>query len=154
MIVYRICKAKYAKTAFSGAGGLDAPGRWHHRGQPIIYTAATLSLAALECFVHLGRTDAKISLVYVQAVIPDSTATEIVDPASLTPNWRSSPPIEATMHLGTQWCVEARSAVIQVPSAIVPGEFTFLLNPRHPDFKLTRISIPEAFSFDSRLWKR
>jgi len=60
MILYRICKAKYAKTAFSGAGGLDAPGRWHHKGQAIVYASATLSLAALEYFVHLGRADAKI----------------------------------------------------------------------------------------------
>src|ERR1035437_3190779 len=111
MIVYRICKAKYAKTAFSGAGGLDAPGRWHHRGLPIAYAAATLSLAALEYFIHLGRTDAKISFVSVQAVVSDHAAVEVLDTASLPRNWNSSPPIEATMDFGTRWCTEARSAI-------------------------------------------
>ena len=154
MIVYRICKAKYAKTAYSGAGGLEAPGRWHHRGQPIVYAAATLSLAALEYFIHLGRTDAKISFVSVQAVISDDAAIEVLNPASLPRNWNSSPPIEAAMNLGTRWCAQARSAIMRVPSAIVSGEFNYLLNPKHPDFKFIKISTPQSFSFDSRLWKQ
>ena len=153
MIVYRICKARYAKTAFSGMGGLDSAGRWHRRGQPIIYAASTLSLAALEYFVHLGRTDTKIAFVSVQAIIADDPAMEVVDLASLPGNWNSSPPIAATMDLGTQWCLEARGVVIRVPSAVVPGEFNYLLNPQHPDFKLIKISTPEPFSFDPRMWK-
>ena len=153
MIVYRICKAKYGAAAFSGAGGLDASGRWHHQGQPIVYTATTLSLAALEYFVHLGRTDARISLVSVTADIPDRIAIPTVNPASLPRNWDSSPPIEATMDLGSRWCAEGRSALIQVPSAIVPGEFNYLLNPRHPDFRTVKISTPAPFSFDARMWK-
>ena len=153
MIVHRICKAKYAKTAFSGAGGLDSPGRWHRKGQPIIYAASTLSLAALEYFVHLGRTDTKIAFVSVQAIIADDPAMEVVNLASLPGNWNSSPPIDATMDLGTRWCLEARGVVIKVPSAVVPGEFNYLLNPRHPDFKLIKITTPEPFSFDLRMWK-
>lgn len=153
MIVYRICKAKYAKTAFSGAGGLDSAGRWHCRGQPIIYAAATLSLAALEYFVHLGRTDTKIAFMSTEAIIADDPAMEVVDPASLPGNWNSSPPIDATMNLGTRWCLEVRGVVIRVPSAVVPGEFNYLLNLQHPDFKLIKISPPEPFSFDPRMWK-
>ena len=153
MIVYRICKARYAKTAFSGAGGLDSPGRWHRRGQPIIYAAPTLSLAALEYFVHLGRTDTKIAFVSAHAIIADDPAMEVVDPASLPGNWKSSPPIDATMDLGTRWCLEMRSLAIKVPSAVVPGEFNYLLNPRHPGFKRIKLSTPEPFSFDARMWK-
>lgn len=153
MIVYRICKAKYAKTAFSGVGGLDAAGRWHDKGRPIAYAAATLSLAVLEYLVHLGRRDAKISLVSVRATIPDAVAVEVVDVASFPKNWDSSPPVEYTMALGTKWCVELRSAILKVPSVIVPGEFNYLLNPQHPDFKLVETYGPEPFSFDPRLLK-
>ncbi|MBI4207265.1 MAG: RES domain-containing protein [Betaproteobacteria bacterium] len=153
MIVYRICKARYAKTAFSGAGGREASGRWHYKGQPILYAAATLSLAALEYLVHLGRRDAKVALVSVEAAIPEAVVVEVVEVASLPKNWNSSPPIEATMALGTRWCVGLRSAVLKVPSAIVPGEFNFLLNPQHPDFKRIKLSKPEPFSFDPRLLK-
>lgn len=153
MIVYRIGKVKYATTAFSGAGGLESPGRWHRKGQPIVYAASTLSLAALEYFVHLGRTDSKMAFVAVHAIIADDIAMEVVGPASLPKDWNSSPPIDATMDLGTQWCLDLRGVVIKVPSALVQGEFNYLLNPRHPDFKLIEISTPERFSFDMRMWK-
>ena len=153
MIVYRICKARYAKAVFSGAGGLESPGRWHHKGQPIIYAASTLSLAALEYFVHLGRTDIRMALVSVHATIADDPAMEVVDPASLPGNWNSSPPIDATMDIGTRWCREARGAALRVPSAVVPGEFNYLLNPRHPGFKRIKFSTPQPFSFDARMWK-
>jgi RES domain-containing protein len=153
VIVYRICKAKYAGTAFSGAGGLDASGRWHHKGRPIVYAAATLALAALEYLVHLGRHDSKISFVSVRAAIPDDIRLELIDPASLPKNWTSSPPLEATMTLGSRWCAELRSAVFRVPSVVVPSEFNFLLNPKHPDFHRVEVSEPETFYFDARLWK-
>jgi RES domain-containing protein len=46
---------------------------------------------------------------------------------------------------------QARSAVLELPSVIIPSESNFLLNTSHPDFKLITIGKPEAFSFDSRL---
>jgi RES domain-containing protein len=153
VIVYRICKAKYANTAFSGAGGLDSSGRWHRKGQPIVYAACTLSLAAIELLIHLGRTDSKIAFVSVRATIPDDFTKDSVDVADLPANWNSSPPIDATMDLGTKWCASTRSVAISVPSAVIPGEFNYLLNPAHSDFKLIKTSAPEPFAFDQRLWK-
>jgi RES domain-containing protein len=153
MIVYRICKAKYAHDAFSGAGGLDAAGRWHRKGQPVVYTAGTLSLSALEYFVHLGRLDTRISFVSVSADIPDEIRQETIDTAALPPDWKTSPPLDAPMQLGSRWCAELRSAILKVPSAMVPGEFNFLLTPRHPDFPRITLSAPERFFFDPRSWK-
>jgi RES domain-containing protein len=154
MIVYRICKERYAKAVFSGTGGLDASGRWHHKGHPIVYTAATLSLAALEYLVHLGRRDAAIALVSVRATVPDDMILETVDSATLPRHWKSSPPIDATMDLGSRWCAAARHAVLKVPSALVADEFNYLLNPRHPYFSRIKVLRPEPFSFDPRLWKK
>jgi RES domain-containing protein len=45
----------------------------------------------------------------------------------------------------------SRSAVLAVPSVIVPGEPNLLLNPAHADFKSIAIGKPEPFSFDPRL---
>ena len=63
-------KARYGKTAFSGAGGVESAGRWHRKGQSIVYAVPTLSLAAFELFVHLGRTDPKIKFVFVMPASP------------------------------------------------------------------------------------
>lgn len=150
MIVFRICKARYADTAYSGAGGLEASGRWHHKGRSVVYASGTLSLAALEYLVHLGRRDTKISLVSVQATIPDDIPLMAIDKASLPRNWKAAPPIEATMALGDNWLVEARSAILKVPSVVVADEFNYLLNPRHPGFKRITVSEPAPFSFDPR----
>jgi RES domain-containing protein len=41
--------------------------------------------------------------------------------------------------------------VLAVPSAIIPSETNYLLNPRHPTFRTTRVRRPQPFSFDPRL---
>ena len=41
--------------------------------------------------------------------------------------------------------------VLQVPSAIVPTEWNFLLNPNHPDFRRITIGLKQAVRFDPRL---
>ena len=133
---------------------MEASGRWHHRGRPVVYAAQTLSLAALEYLAHLGRRDTKASFVWVQATIPGDVDVNILDPATLPDHWNTSPPIEATMALGTAWLAASRSAVLKVPSAVIESEFNFLLNPRHPDFARIRVLKPKAFSFDSRLTSR
>jgi RES domain-containing protein len=124
-----------------------------YASEPIIYASATLSLAAFELFVHLGRTDSKIALVKVRTEIPEDVPMESVDPTSLPNDWRASPPIPATVELGTQWCLDRRSVILKVPSTLVPGEYNYLLNPTHADFRRIKISTPKPFSFDSRMWK-
>ena len=60
MRVYRIGAMLFARTrkkAFSGEGGLHASARWHTAGHLIVYTAQSLSLAALEILVHLKQTN-------------------------------------------------------------------------------------------------
>lgn len=95
-----------------------------------------------------------MALVWAQAQIPANVAVEEVDPGSLPARWNASPPIAATTEIGTRWCAERRSAVLKVPSAVVPGEFNFLLNPEHPRFALIRLSRPKPFSLDPRLVKQ
>lgn len=153
MIVHRICKAKYASAIFSGAGGMEASGRWHHKGRPIVYTAQTLSLCALEYLVHLGRRDSNIALVSAQLTISDDIPVKALDISTLPANWDVWPPLETTMAIGDAWLVESNSAVLKVPSALIPAESNFLLNPQHPDFaQISRsVTMPARFTFDKRL---
>ena len=153
MIVHRICKAKYASAIFSGAGGMESSGRWHHKGLPIVYTAQTLSLCALEYLVHLGRRDSNIALVSAQLTISDDIPVKGLDVSTLPANWDAWPPLEATMAIGDAWLAESKSAVLKVLSALIPAESNFLLNPRHPDFaQVSRsASMPARFTFDKRL---
>lgn len=150
---WRIAKARHQDNAFSGAGGLHSAGRWHAKGQRVVYAASSLALAALEVFVHLNRAHAAIRWVMFEIVIPDEVAVEVRAGARLPRGWRSEPPIAATMRIGTDWLRAGRSAVLRVPSAIIPTESNLLLNPLHADFRKLRPGKARPFEFDARKWK-
>jgi RES domain-containing protein len=150
---WRLVKAAHGATAFDGEGARRFGGRWNARGTPMVYLGGTLSLAALEVFVHLTAEDARLEFVAMAVDIPDAVASEDLDPKALPRDGRSEPPPAACQAPGTAWVKGGGSAVLRVPSVIVPVEWNVLLNPRHPDFRRIRIGAPEPFGFDTRMWK-
>ena len=130
---WRIVKEKYANSAFSGEGASRTGGRWNSRGTWIVYTSATKSLAALESLVHLNPP-VLFNYMAICATFDESLVERM--PYSLLPDeWREHPAPQTTQKLGDAWVREARSAVLELPSVIIPGETNYLLNPAHPDFK-------------------
>jgi RES domain-containing protein len=116
----------------------------------MVYLSEHQSLAALEIFVHLQPlTPQEKYLAYF--VEWDEAQMEALSAKKLPPDWRASPPGPSTMQLGDRWVAEARSAVLAVPSAIVPAERNFLVNPVHPEFHRLHLHKPAAFNFDQRL---
>jgi RES domain-containing protein len=152
MRVWRLCRRKHA--AFDGEGARLAGGRWNRRGTAVVYASETLSLAALEYLVHLDVTLAPRDLVAAAADLPDVLPVTRFEVADLPRNWRRYPAPEALAERGTEWAEARRTAVLSVPSALVPSERNILLNPGHPDFKKLRLLPPERFSFDPRLTRR
>jgi len=75
-------------------------------------------------------------------------------PSERPANWRSYPAPEALADLGTRWAHEQKTPVLAVPSAVIPQELNYLLNPLHSRFKRIRVGNPEAFRFDPRLRRR
>lgn len=148
---YRIVKNRHARAALSGEGARLAGGRWNKPGEAVIYASESLALAAIETFVHLGDDALHIRFVYFKIEIPEAvTVSHCRRPP---PNWRSEPPSEESMRYGSAWLRSSRTAVRQVPSAIVPSEKNFLLNPQHRDFSKLKASRPQEFMFDPRMWK-
>lgn len=147
MLVYRICLAKYADDLF--ASGYRA--RWNYRDQFVIYTAATRALACLENVVHRsgeGLTD-QFRVLIIE--IPDDLLIEEITPAQLPQQWEQASRYAQCQPLGDAWYRRRSSAVLRVPSSIVPQEFNYILHSRHPDFKRIRIVAREEFRFDSRI---
>jgi RES domain-containing protein len=56
-----------------------------------------------------------------------------------------------TQSIGDEWIKEGKTPVLKVPSAIVPGDSNFLLNPAHKDFKKIKLLKTLPFQFDSRI---
>ncbi|MBN2580557.1 MAG: RES domain-containing protein [Pirellulales bacterium] len=149
---WRIFKAKYAATAFSGEGSRMVAGRWHSKGVPVVYTSENLALAVLETFVNSDPAMRRDGYRWTQTTFAESLV-QAVDPKSLPKYWQSYPAPLALRKIGDDWFRQASSAVLKVPSAIVALEFNYLLNPLHPDFKKITIGSPQPFLFDPRLKK-
>ena len=151
--LWRITKQKHASNAFSGEGPRRFGARWNHRGTAVVYASDSLALAALELFVHLGRQGLQIRFVYFRIHVPADVSISSMDPKSLPADWRKKPPPTSTMDIGTHWADSNESAVLGVPSAIVPVGMNYLLNPNHPQYAKIEISSPEPFTLDPRMWK-
>jgi RES domain-containing protein len=138
---------------WDGRGGLLVSGRWHHRGTVVVYTSATLSLALVEFFVHVDPTTAPTGLLARGGDVPATLPVERIDPASLPADWRTYPAPLELADRGTAWARARTTAVLAVPSVIVPQEWNYLLNPLHPDFKQIKLRAPARFEIDPRMWK-
>ncbi len=151
MRVWRLCQAAYAEKALTGEGGLYADGRWHLQGARVLYAAATLSLAALELLVRIDRALAPPDLAAVEIEIPGSVEVERVSFSKLPAGWDAYPTSATTQLLGMKWIAAGRTAVLEVPSAVIPRESNYVLNPTQPQFRRIRTVAATPFSFDSRL---
>lgn len=151
MLIYRLCGARHLATAFTGLGASLAGGRWNHRGTAVIYGSGSLALSALESLVHFSARTAPPDYVRFEIVVPAGVRVEAVDRASLPPGWAEEDPPLTTRDLGTRWAEGGRSLILKIPSAIIPTEHNYLINPRHQDFTRLSIGPPLPFFFDPRL---
>ncbi len=151
MQVWRVCSKKYQR--FDGAGARLYGGRWNAPGIAVVYASDSLALAALELFVHVDVDLMPTDLVAVKADIPDNLETITLKAERLPRNWRRYPAPDTLKAIGTAWAARCASAILTVPSAIIPEEHNYLLNPAHRDFKHVRLHKPIPFHFDPRMWK-
>ena len=148
---WRIVNARNTATAFSGDGSRRSGGRWNSRGYRAVYLADSLALATLEVMVHGVSYETLQNYVCIVATIPKKIVQE-VDLKSLPGNWREDLPSAEVRALGDRWLNEQKSAALKVPSAVIPVEFNYVLNPRHKDFGKIEIAEPLSLAFDKRLF--
>lgn len=150
--VWRIVTRRFAASAFSGEGARLYGGRWNRKGVPVVYTAESQSLALLELLVQ--DEPLRAQYVMIAAAIPNAVRIERITEEQLPDGWRKPEARETLRRLGGERFASARSAVLAVPSAVVPSETKYLLNPRHRAFAKIKIGKPESFSTDLRLLNR
>ena len=153
MNLFRLCRAQHARD-LSGEGARLFGGRWNNKGIPALYCAGSRSMAVMEVLVHLTHEEVPNDLVMVRLVLPREVAIEEVEVAKLPKNWRKFPHPAGTRTIGDRFLLAAKTAVLAVPSAIVPEERTYLVNPLHPGAKKIRVAEVKPFRLDERLLKR
>ena len=152
MRAWRICQKRYVTEAFSGEGAFRYGGRWNSRGILVVYLGGNPSIAALELIVNTDDPEDLYRIPYV--LIPADFDEGLVTRAEELPeDWNQDPPPPSAAAIGDEWVRSGRSAVLEVPSAVITTERNYILNPQHADFQRIEIGQPEAFKFDSRLGK-
>jgi RES domain-containing protein len=148
---YRLAQARFAATAFDGEGARQFGGRWNNKGTGLIYVAQSFSQAALELLVHLDSRqvlEERYRCILVE--FPDKICRKVTDLFKLPKNWATDPAPNTTKRIGDLWVKERKSAIMAVPSALIPREWNYLVNPSHPEFLRITTGKPQRFHFDPR----
>ncbi len=149
MKVFRITHKKWSKQLT--ASGF--PGRWNSGGIFVIYTAESRALACLENIVHLGSLNFISPFIVMNIFIPDNLNISEISVKDLPSDWSIGGDIgyKKCQPFGDNWALRLNSAVLKVPSAIVPEESNYLLNTKHSDFSKISIISEAFFNFDDRI---
>jgi RES domain-containing protein len=153
MIVYRLARSKYIND-LSGIGARLAGGRWNSKGLSLVYTSSSRALCMAEIAVHLPLGILPRDYCLAQILIPDSIIIESLDIKKLPKGWNQFPLIAATQKMGDKFILDHKHPVLRVPSAVVQGDFNYLINPLHAGMKKIKIQDTEPFTFDQRFFKR
>lgn len=124
----------YEADDLSGEGAKRTGGRWNEKGIPVIYTSETRAVACLETVVHLNAGGLPLNRYLVAVTIPgDVWANARRESASSLPvGWDAQPAGRVSIRFGTDWIRSGSSALLVIPSVIIPEEFNILINPKHP----------------------
>ncbi|MEF8732816.1 MAG: RES family NAD+ phosphorylase [Candidatus Accumulibacter meliphilus] len=142
-----------APTDLGGLGAGNTGGRWNSPGRPVVYAATSASLACLETVVHLNAGGLPLNRVLVRIDVPDEVwnVRQSLLLASLAEGWNAVPAGSVSAEAGNAWLDGLLSALLMVPSAIVPDEFNVLLNPRHADAAKVTATAVRPWTYDARL---
>jgi RES domain-containing protein len=177
MTVYRLSAGKY-KNDLSSKGAELAGGRWNSKGVPMLYTSSSIALCLCELAVHIPfgiipkdyylltidfPDNAPLTEIQMQLTPPSGRGRGGLPPArsgsgglgglGLPKDWRSVPHAHSTQLIGDKFIRDGKYLVMKLPSAVVPGDYNYLMNPAHKDFSKVKIKSAELFEFDSRIFK-
>lgn len=146
MEVFRISHEKWAGV-LEGSG---RAARWNSRGIFITYAGSSRALSCLEMLVHLSGeqilSNFKLTILNIPGELEIEKALSFYNA-----DWTEFENYYQSQEIGDEWAKSLRTCVLRVPSAIIKGEFNYLINPRHADFNKISISEIEDFYFDLRL---
>ncbi|HUF27304.1 MAG TPA: RES domain-containing protein [Gemmatimonadaceae bacterium] len=142
-------KTRFAAGALDGEGARLHGARWNSPVVAVAYAADSAALAVLEVLAHLQSVRHLDAYSMVSIEIPDALI-ETLDRGALPANWAAAPPPPEAQAIGDAWAASLRSAVLRVPSAIVPQSFIHLINPAHAESHRIAAAL-QSFRIDWRL---
>lgn len=152
---WRIAAPQYSQNhadMLDGEGAFRFAGRWNSKGVRVVYLGSSRAQAAMELLVHLGRADV-LNSFHIMSVSFDEALIEHIDLEGLSEDWQTPTMASVVQAVGDEWIAQGSSAILQVPSTAISGEYNFLLNPKHQDFNKLELGPITPFQFDPRVVK-
>lgn len=142
----------YAASDLSGTGAKMTGGRWNSKGTPVVYCATNIALATLETVHYLSTGGLPFNRYLVRIDIPDDVwdARLMLDP--LPGGWDAIPAGLTARTAGDGWIASGGTALLMVPSVIVPEECNVLINPNHPDAAAIVATTIKRWVYDPRFF--
>ncbi|TKS56135.1 RES family NAD+ phosphorylase [Mesohalobacter halotolerans] len=150
MEVFRLVRQKYSKS-LSGKGSALSGNRWNSKGVEMIYTAQSRALAMAEVLVHLPLHQLPSDYKMMCIEIPDSLDIKTLKNKDLPKLWNALPHHMNSQKIGDNFIMQNQFIALKVPSAVVFGDFNYLINPHHKDLNRIKIQYVADFPFDQRL---
>lgn len=152
MKVFRLSKSCYCRD-LTGKGAEKSGGRWNEKGFSVVYTSNSRALCLAEIAVHIPLGIIPTDFMLTTIEFPDDVEFDEIKEDVLPSNWKVFPHSPYPQHLGTLFLKKGDRLVLKVPSAVVQGEFNYLIHPNHPDISKVKITSVEPFFFDERLFR-
>lgn len=145
----------YPATDLSGKDTAKSPGRWNSETEAVVYSAPTMAIAVLETAAHIDDAGLPLNRYLVEIEVPAAVwkARTTLTASQLPPQWDAIPAGMASAMVGSQWLADQKSAILWVPSVIVPEEFAALINPAHPQAAAITAKVIRKFEYN-RLFRR
>lgn len=146
---------RYAADDLNGKGAALRPGRWNDEGQPVVYAALAPAHAVLETVAHIDDGGLPLNRFLVRIEVAERVwqAREERGTDELPATWSAIPAGRASVEIGSKWLASGASAILLVPSVIVPEEWVALVNPGHPAARSIVAHAVRRFEYD-RLFRR
>jgi len=154
MLLYRLTKKKY-KNDLTGTGASIMGGRWNSAGIKVLYTSSSIALAMAEVLVHLNISEFPNDGYYILTLqMPDTKSIIEISSKNLMLGWNNLiDEMPETKKIGDKFIKENKACLLKVPSAVVQGDYNFLVNPLNKCFAKIEIIQEEPFPFDQRLFR-
>lgn len=149
LVVWRIGDPDGRFPIYSEEGARRNEGRWHAKGQEVIYTSEYYGTAILEKLVHYNGV-LPPNQHFVEIQIPPGVSYEIVTKDSID-RW-DSPDGTGSREFGRRWIDDNRSAILFVPSVVSREENNVLINPNHRDSNRIKVGPEKPVRWDARLF--
>ncbi len=142
----------YAANDLSGNGAKLTGGRWNSKGTPLVYCATSIALATLETVHCLRNGSLPFNRYLVRIDLPDAvwSARQVLDP--LPGGWDAIPAGLSARMAGDAWVASGSSALLLVPSVIVPDEYNVLINAQHADAGAIVAATVKRWIYDPRFF--